>query len=310
MKISKNHALNLIDSKISDFQTILDEATYDNRYNEKYDLAYYGTKNLLMDLFSEDEVKNFIRNANVLVVVLGEDINCAEELQDYKDHIEMCISKLKVYKEKILAFWNDEPNRIEISIDFIKKISLLWKQFEEKWGRYPILIALIFFLVGAFMLNAPIDSSSTSIISPTSTDRAELTINKVSYNVDWLAVAHENSSELSNINKYQIDVITSVSNKNDSKFDAEITKAEYHFLDLNNTIKYHWISRHDMIPIYPGITFSKSDKFEIRLDPGNYTLRTRIEYEDKNGILTPLMFSASIKISESNSEIIDNQDWR
>jgi hypothetical protein len=317
-KISKNHALNLIDSKILDFQKILDEATYENRYNEKYDLAYHGTENLLKELFSEEEeVKKFRNNINTPFAFVGEETNYAKELQDYKNHIEKCISQLKVYREKILTFWNDETNRIEIIIDFIKRtsfrISFSWKQLEERGAKYPILLGIVLgllFIVVAGLYSFQIYPSSTSIISPTSNERAELTINKVYYNVNWIAVMDENNSELLNIDKYQIQVITSVSNKNDSKFDAEITKTEYHFWDLNNNFKNHWISRHETIPIYPGITFPKSDKFEVQLKPGNYTLSTRIEYEDKNGILTPLMFSANIKILYNDSEIVDNQDWR
>lgn len=310
MKNSKNHALNLIDSKILQFQKILNDATYENRYNEEYHLAYYGTENLLKELFSEEEAKNFRNNVTIHFVFFGDEIDYAQELQDYKNHIERCISQLKVYREKIQTFWDDGLNRIEIIYNLIKGISNSWKQLENRGAKYPILLTIIVLIVGSIISYYLVYPSPTSIATPSSTERAELTINNVSYNVDWLAVADGNSSELLNIDKYQVTVRTYVSNKNDSKFDAEITNTEYHFLDINNDIKNHWISKHETISIYPGITFTKSDKFEVLLKPGNYTLRTRIEYEDNNGVLTPLMFSGKLKISYYVSEIIDNQDWQ
>jgi hypothetical protein len=310
MKISKNHALNLIDSKISQFKKILNDATYDNRYNEEYHLAYYATENLLKELFSEEEPTNFRNNVKIRLFVFGDDTDYAQELQDYKDHVERCISQLKVYREKIQTFWDDGPNRIDIINGLIKQISYSWKQLENKGAKYPILLAIILLIAGFIISYYQIYPSHTSIATTSSTERAELTINNVSYNVDWRAVADGNSSELLNIDKYQVTVRTYVSNKNDSKFDAEITNTEYHFLDINNDIKNHWISKHETISIYPGITFTKSDKFEVLLKPGNYTLRTRIEYEDNNGVLTPLMFSAKLKISYYDSKIIDNQDWQ
>ena len=47
MKIPKNKALELIDEKILQFQKVLAETTYNNRYNEAYKLAYHGTVTLL-----------------------------------------------------------------------------------------------------------------------------------------------------------------------------------------------------------------------------------------------------------------------
>lgn len=50
----------LIDEKISQFQKVLAEATYDNRYNEAYNLAYYGTETLLTEISSKEEAMNFV----------------------------------------------------------------------------------------------------------------------------------------------------------------------------------------------------------------------------------------------------------
>ena len=55
MKIPKDKALELIDEKISQFQKVLANATFDNRYDEDYKLAYYGTETLLIELFSKEK---------------------------------------------------------------------------------------------------------------------------------------------------------------------------------------------------------------------------------------------------------------
>lgn len=112
MPILKNKALELIDEKIKQFQHILDTATYDTRYNTEYDEVYYGTENLVTELFSEKEAKKFNWNVSSLVFVATTHINYEEELRKYKEHINKCISQLKVYKERIKNFWED-PESIE-----------------------------------------------------------------------------------------------------------------------------------------------------------------------------------------------------
>ena len=101
MKIPKNQALELIDKMISQFRKVLDNATYDNLYGKDYKLAYYGTENLLTELFSEKEVKkNFrCRVGSMVVPSGGKDYD--EELHDYKDHVNKCITQLELYREKI-----------------------------------------------------------------------------------------------------------------------------------------------------------------------------------------------------------------
>ena len=141
--------------------------------------------------------------------------------------------------------------------------------------------------------------------------RAELLINNVDYDIKWLAVRESNASELINEDRYEIFVRTNVTNRKDSVYSAEITKAEYHILKPNNQIRSRWTSGQESISIYPGTTFTKVDRFdEIHLEPGNYTLKTRIEFEDKKGIITPLMFSAKITLPQRQSpQIVDNRDW-
>ncbi|NOY89076.1 MAG: hypothetical protein GXO93_06775, partial [FCB group bacterium] len=108
MKIPKNKALELIDEKISQFQKVLSNATYNNRYGEDYELAYYGTETLLTELFSKEEAMNFRSSVSSMAVFFGGEIDYAKELQDYKEHINRCIAQLKVYRERIQNFWGTD----------------------------------------------------------------------------------------------------------------------------------------------------------------------------------------------------------
>jgi hypothetical protein len=112
MKISKDRALTLINQKIEQFGKVLNAATYENRYDEAYKLAYYGTETLLTELFSADEAMKFRRSVTTAFAVVGGRIDYEKELNDYKKHIHSCISQLKVYGERISNFWTaDEPEQ-------------------------------------------------------------------------------------------------------------------------------------------------------------------------------------------------------
>ena len=115
--------------------------------------------------------------------------------------------------------------------------------------------------------------------------RAELTINDVEYEIRWLGVRDTNTSEIINSNKYEIKVLTDVTNKEESKYSARITNTSYIILNQNLQVVDHWNSKQEPILIPPQVTLLKVDAHEIRLDPGNYTLLTQIFYEDYKGCL-------------------------
>lgn len=138
MKISKRKALELIDIKISRFQTLLDHASYNNLYDEEYNLAYYGTETLLKELFSEEEAREFRKNVSSFIIV-----NTSREtrLQDFKDHIVKCISQLRVYREKIQNFW--EPDSF-FTISVIKpKLISCWNYVKKGWKYIVALLVII-----------------------------------------------------------------------------------------------------------------------------------------------------------------------
>ncbi|PAV13015.1 hypothetical protein ASJ81_19050 [Methanosarcina spelaei] len=108
--------MELIDEKIEQFQHILNNATYDTRYNTEYHEAYYGTETLVTELFSEEDAKKFRWNVSNLVLVATMHIDYETELKDYKNHINKCISQLKVYKERIRNFW-EAPEPLEHEVN-------------------------------------------------------------------------------------------------------------------------------------------------------------------------------------------------
>lgn len=105
MKVQKSKALELVDQKILQFEEVLANATYENRYDNAYEAVYYGSEALLADLYSKDEAMEFRRNVTSIVAVAGGKEDHAKELQDYRNHIGRCIAQLKVYRERIENFW-------------------------------------------------------------------------------------------------------------------------------------------------------------------------------------------------------------
>ena len=137
MKIPKNKALELIDEKISQFQKVLAEATYNNRYNEAYELAYHGTETLLTELFSKEEAMDFRSSVvSSRAAVLGGGIDYAKELQDYKDHVNSCIAKLKVYKERIQIFWATNELETATKSTVVPFVSMSFDESDQDINQY------------------------------------------------------------------------------------------------------------------------------------------------------------------------------
>jgi hypothetical protein len=136
MRIPKDKAIELIDEKISRFQKVLVDATYANRYNEAYGLAYYGTETLLTELFSKEEAMNFRKSVSSLFTVIGEDVDYAEKLQDYKDHINKCIIQLKVYRERIQNFWGANELETTTKSVIVPFVSMSFDEADQDINYY------------------------------------------------------------------------------------------------------------------------------------------------------------------------------
>lgn len=137
MKISKNKALKLIDEKISQFHKVLTDATYNNSYNEAYKLAYYGTENLLTELFSKEEAMNFRSSVSSGgFILIGGEINYAKELQDYKDHVSSCIAQLKVYRERIQNFGGTNELETVTKSTIVPFVSMSFDESDQEINQY------------------------------------------------------------------------------------------------------------------------------------------------------------------------------
>jgi len=106
MKISKTKAIQLIDEKISQFEN--GRTLYKLIGNEPYQVAYYGTLNLLTELFSKEEMIKFWEIVNASANLITKETDSTKASYLFSLHIESCIAQLKVYKEKIQNFWPDE----------------------------------------------------------------------------------------------------------------------------------------------------------------------------------------------------------
>lgn len=162
--MKKKDAIKLIDAKIFQFQKILDDATYDNRNSEEYKFAYYGTEKLLEKLFSENEMKNFRNTVNISYGVWNDGIdyvNYEKELQNYKNHIERCISQLKVYIENIDGFGDENISTSNSTI--INK----WKEIEAWAKDKPLLLGLFLLILSViisyFVFYSPYSPYSDSL---------------------------------------------------------------------------------------------------------------------------------------------------
>ncbi|MCK4348387.1 MAG: hypothetical protein KAW47_07205 [Thermoplasmatales archaeon] len=141
MKIPKNKALELIDEKISQFQKVLAEATYNNRYNEAYKLAYQGTETLLTELFSKEEATDFrssvaIPRVAVMGAVMGGEIDYAKRLQDYKNHVNSCIAKLNEYRERIQIFWATNELETVTKSTVVPFVSMRFDESDQDINQY------------------------------------------------------------------------------------------------------------------------------------------------------------------------------
>lgn len=129
MKVSKNEALKLIDEKIDKFSSILNRANNSNMYDQEYEEIYYGTESDISDLYSKEESMEFRRNVSPYVIVAGR--SDSQKLQDYKKHLESCISQLNVYRNKIQNFWDYQTvDNVPLSIN---KLQMLMNGVKISW---------------------------------------------------------------------------------------------------------------------------------------------------------------------------------
>jgi uncharacterized Zn finger protein (UPF0148 family) len=137
MKIPKAKAIELINKKIKQFENILKEATYENRYNEDYDLAYSGTEMLITELFSEKEMKMFKVNIEEPFDEVDYDYVEPEEVVEiYKEKIGICITQLKAYRERIENFWPADDVKTTSKISILPFVSMSFEEMDKDINEY------------------------------------------------------------------------------------------------------------------------------------------------------------------------------
>jgi len=92
---SRELALNVIDSKISEFAALLASAgSGEERYPEAYELAYEGADALLTELFPREPAGQFMpRNTG--------------GFDPYPVHLKKCLVRLRAYRETIDTLWSE-----------------------------------------------------------------------------------------------------------------------------------------------------------------------------------------------------------
>lgn len=84
--IGKGRAIELIDKKITQLESIREPGNPDNLYNDIYSQIYYGTEELLAQLFSKEKIDEFRSNLPIPSAWSG-GRNYAAEIRSYKNHI-------------------------------------------------------------------------------------------------------------------------------------------------------------------------------------------------------------------------------
>lgn len=129
MEISKSKATELINEKISQFNSILDEVTIQKvlrgtLQDNTWEKAYHGTINLLTQLFSEQKAENFRRNVKKPAIAVG-GVPPAEKLEYFKNHIRSCIAHLEIYKETLEISQFTSENKTAIPSKNEKKVFIV-----------------------------------------------------------------------------------------------------------------------------------------------------------------------------------------
>jgi hypothetical protein len=106
MSISKEKALQLFDEQIAQAEEKRRSATYENRYDDLYDLAVDGGENLISSLLGENEAKKYRGNVNG--IALGGSGNHILDMQHYDSQMGRCITQLQIYRRQIETQWPDE----------------------------------------------------------------------------------------------------------------------------------------------------------------------------------------------------------
>lgn len=97
-KINSNNKMdigNKIEEFINRYKILLENATYDNRYQGDYQTLKIETENYIRKKFGDTELNNFRGLPKIRAVIIGENIDIDKEMKLYKKQIHDIISRLE-----------------------------------------------------------------------------------------------------------------------------------------------------------------------------------------------------------------------
>ena len=109
-------------------------ASQGNQDRAAYRLAYYGTKDLLTELFSIEEANGF--DSSIKSAFIGIPIKFGDAIQSYKISIHGCITRLDVYRERIQNFWEINELETETKSTIVPFVSMSFDKNDKDINEY------------------------------------------------------------------------------------------------------------------------------------------------------------------------------
>ena len=142
----------ILEKKIEEFNVLIENATYENKYGTDYNRVYSDAEQIICEFFGIREGGNFRMNVTSGAWIPTE-VDKEAEVQDYKEHLNTCITQLKLYKRKVERQLNAPVSQREQVNEAINENDNYFSKYKNKILNIKsfAVIALIFIVVGAIM---------------------------------------------------------------------------------------------------------------------------------------------------------------
>ena len=132
--IPKSKAIELLNTKISEFEKFLSDSNLYNFYDEVYHSAYSETKVLLFELFSQEEVEKFQTFVNP--PDLSNIEQSSEKAPLFRSHIQKCIGQLKAYRYRLEHFLDTDEIGTTTGKTALPFVSMSFREKDNDVNRY------------------------------------------------------------------------------------------------------------------------------------------------------------------------------
>lgn len=119
MKKQEIKALRILDEKIKQFKKILNETSVDDIFTDEYGVVYNETEIFLTNLFSKEDVNEYLKNTTYVGHPINDDPSI--KLERHKNNIKRCITQLEKIKKKYQES-REEKKTDMIDVDKIKNL--------------------------------------------------------------------------------------------------------------------------------------------------------------------------------------------